>query len=70
MASIKSNIYETWTIKDQTIEMGIIAVGYIVLYFYLDLVIPNEYGVSKHPFFFIMDCFRSGKKENMNSRKR
>lgn len=33
------------------IEMAVMVIFYIVLYFYLDQVMPNEYGISKHPFF-------------------
>ena len=26
---------------------------YLVTYFYLEEIIPNEYGISKHPLFFL-----------------
>lgn len=26
---------------------------YLILYFYLDEVLPNEYGISKSPLFFV-----------------
>jgi len=32
---------------------------YLLLYFYLDAIVPNEYGIKKHPLF----CF---KKDNPN----
>lgn len=32
---------------------------YFILYIYMDLVLPNEYGIKKHPLFFIKDCFKS-----------
>ncbi len=30
---------------------------YFVLYLYLDQVMPNEYGIRKHPFFFLNRTF-------------
>lgn len=29
------------------------AVAYLLLYFYLEEVIPNEYGISRSPFYFL-----------------
>lgn len=47
---------------------------YLLLYFYLDEVIPNEYGISKNPFFilrkkFWKDIFSKGMGKRMKKQK-
>ena len=32
---------------------------YLILFIYFDLIIPNEFGIRKHPLFFIKDLFRN-----------
>lgn len=55
-----------FTPNDAIVLLIIDTFFYIVLYFYLDEIIPNEYGVSKHPLFFIKDLFKS-KRSRSNS---
>jgi len=43
------------------VQLGIESVLYLILYFYLDQVLPNEYGIKKHPLFFLK-CFSGSKK--------
>ena len=38
---------------DATMMLAIDVVLYLVLYLYLDQVVPNEYGLRKHPLFFV-----------------
>jgi len=45
--------------------MAIMGVIYFILYLYFDQIIPNEYGVAKHPLFFIKDLFRSRDEKEM-----
>lgn len=33
--------------------MAIISIVYLLLYFYFDAIIPNEFGIAKHPLFFL-----------------
>lgn len=35
------------------IELAILSVVFLLLYFYFDAIIPNEYGIAKHPLFFL-----------------
>lgn len=48
-----STVDATYSLNDAALQLAIEAVVYFVLYFYLDQVFPNEYGVAKKPFFFI-----------------
>ena len=48
-----------WTVENACVEMAICGVIYFILYLYLDVVMPNEYGVAKHPLFFIKNLFES-----------
>ena len=50
-----------WTVNDAIIQMFIMNFVYILLYFYLEEVIPNEYGVAKSPLFFL-DIFKKKRK--------
>lgn len=46
---------------------------YLSLYFYLDEVFPNEYGVKKHPLFcldFIFPCLSNNPPESYNTNSR
>ena len=52
-------VRDFFTPTDAVILLIIDTVLYIVLYFYLDQIIPNEYGVAKSPFFFITDLFKT-----------
>lgn len=57
-----------FTTSDAIILLLLDVVIYIILYFYLDEVVSNEYGVSKHPLFFIKALF-SKKKSHANKNK-
>lgn len=35
------------------IELGVLSLAFLLLYFYFDAIIPNEYGIAKHPLFFL-----------------
>lgn len=48
--------------KDAAIELGVLYIVFFILYFYLDQVFPNEYGVAKHPLFFL-ECLFSKKEK-------
>ncbi|CAD8134445.1 unnamed protein product [Paramecium octaurelia] len=43
------------------IQLGVLSAVYLLLYFYFDAIIPNEYGIAKHPLFFLN--FTKGKTE-------
>lgn len=40
---------------------------YLIIYFYLDQVLPNEYGINKNPFFFITCLFKKKRKNSENN---
>ncbi|EAR92762.2 ABC transporter family protein (macronuclear) [Tetrahymena thermophila SB210] len=55
--------------SDAIIQLSFMIFVYIILYFYLDQVIPNEYGVSKHPLFFVINLFKKSDKTSSNRLK-
>lgn len=44
-----------YALNDAALQLGLEAIIFFILYFYLDQVFPNEYGVAKDPLFFIKD---------------
>lgn len=51
-AQDSANIY-TFSISDYYMMLAIDFFAYLLLYVYLDQVLPNEYGTNKHPLFFL-----------------
>ncbi|CAD8050071.1 unnamed protein product [Paramecium sonneborni] len=49
--SIVVNYYFSY--ETMAIQLVILSVLFLLLYFYLDAIIPNEYGIAKHPLFFL-----------------
>lgn len=46
-------IYATFSTDMAGILLCILFVVYLILFAYFEQVIPNEYGISKHPLFFL-----------------
>lgn len=44
---------EYFTLDYVAIELSITSVVFLMLYFYFDSILPNEYGIAKHPLFFL-----------------
>ena len=55
-----------FTFEDSLKALAISAVAYTLLAFYLEQVIPNEYGTNKHPLFFIKWICKSSEPRNDN----
>lgn len=53
--------------SDAVTSLGLCAIGYTLLAFYLEQVLPNEYGTNKHPLFFINWIWRSKKLQKPES---
>ncbi|CAK55643.1 unnamed protein product (macronuclear) [Paramecium tetraurelia] len=59
-------ISSAYPLSNAALQLGIESVLYFILFFYLDQVFPNEYGVSKHPLFFLQGLFGGSKKNKLN----
>lgn len=44
---------ENFTLGAIAIELAITSIVFLMLYFYFDSILPNEYGIAKHPLFFL-----------------
>jgi len=58
------SLFDTpFTTTEGFITLGVVTVGYFVLFVYLSLVLPNENGNNLHPLFFL-NCCKSTKSES------
>lgn len=57
LGQLGSVVNQYYPNKDAAIELGVLYIVFFILYFYLDQVFPNEYGVAKHPLFFLECLF-------------
>lgn len=56
-----------YPMSNAAIQLGVESIVYFFLFFYLDQVFPNEYGVAKHPLFFLEGIFFNTKNHSTES---